>query len=110
MIRKEDGVPAIGLVFCPHDPSPDLKIPQPSFSFFDIGFQDISRIFVFPATEVKILSQGSCKIPDLSVKYLFGKEIIKIAEEFIFSIKITSVDQACLDLQIGLGHFYAFGD
>jgi hypothetical protein len=38
VIREEDRVPTIGFVFCPDDPPADLKVPQPSFSSFDIGF------------------------------------------------------------------------
>ncbi len=70
MIREENGIPAIGLVFCLDDPSTDLKIPQPSLPFFDVGFQDVSGIPIFPTAEVKILSQGPCKFSDLVVKDL----------------------------------------
>jgi len=56
MIREEDRVPTIGFVFRPDEPPSNLKISQPSFSFFEIGLQGINRVFIFLMAEVKIFS------------------------------------------------------
>jgi hypothetical protein len=98
VVGKEDRIPTIGLVFRPDDPPPDLKVPQPPFSFFDIGLQGMGRVFVFLVAKVKILSQALCKPLDLSMKDFFCKEAVQIPKEFVFPIEITAVDQTGFDM------------
>src|SRR5271157_3175944 len=68
LVGKEDGVPAVGLVFCPDDPPTDLEVSESSSPFFNIRFEDIGRILVFLMTEGKVLHQDICKVSNLLVE------------------------------------------
>ena len=110
VIREENGLPAVRLIFCPDDPPADLKIPQPSFSLLEVGLQDIDGVFILASAEVEIPGQSFGKISDFSMENFRGKESVKFPEEVILSVKIASFDQTGFDLKVRLSHPETFRD